>query len=136
MIKSTPSALNAGAVAAHRSTGEAQPPKTKKAITMTAPSAGHAPKKPNKKTKAPTGRTGRYGCPGIPGLPKTPERRKMFYDALCSKMRLLRIEKRRERGLETKVSQTDRNRNPQAFGVVPNGNETASGIVETKENSD
>jgi hypothetical protein len=127
MIKSTPSALDAGAVAARRPTGEAQPPKTKKAITMTAPSAGHAPKKPSKKPviKKPTGRTGRYGCPGIPGLPKTPERRKMFYDALCSKMRLLRIEKRRERGLETKVSRVDAERNPTAFG-----------IVETKENSD
>lgn len=127
MTKSTPSALGAGAVAAHPSIGEAQPPKTKKAITTIAPSAGPASKKPSKKPviKKPTGRTGRYGCPGIPGLPKTPERRKMFYDALCSKMRLLRIEKRRERGLETKVSRVDAERNPTAFG-----------IVETKENSD
>ena len=127
MIKSTPSALGAGAVAAHPSTGEAQPPKAKKAIITTARSAGPVSKKPSKKAviKKPTGRTGRYGCPGIPGLPKTPERRKMFYDALCSKMRLLRIEKRRERGLETKVSRVDAERNPTAFG-----------IVETKENSD
>ena len=127
MIKSTPSALGADAVAAHPSTGEAQPPKTKKAIITTARSAGPASKKPSKKPviKKLTGRTGRYGCPGIPGLPKTPERRKMFYDALCSKMRLLRIEKRRERGLETKVSRVDAERNPTAFG-----------IVETKENSD
>jgi hypothetical protein len=124
MTKSTPSALGVVAVAAHRSTGEAQPPKTKKAIITTAPSVGPSPKKA-KKPKGSTGRTGRYGCPGIPGLPKTPERRKMFYDALCSKMRLLRIEKRRERGLETKVSRVDAERNPTAFG-----------IVETKENSD
>jgi hypothetical protein len=124
MTKSTPSALGAVAVAARRSTGETQPPKTKKAITTTAPSVGPGPKKA-KKPKGSTGRTGRYGCPGIPGLPKTPERRKMFYDALCSKMRLLRIEKRRERGLETKVSRVDAERNPTAFG-----------IVETKENSD
>jgi hypothetical protein len=123
MTKSTPSVLEAGAVAAHRSIGEARPPK-KKAIITTAPSVGPGPKKA-KKPKGSTGRTGRYGCPGIPGLPKTPERRKMFYEALCSKMRLLRIEKRRERGLETKVSRVDAERNPTAFG-----------IVETKENSD